>query len=85
MAPIASIDKLSEKLNEITTSLFNTKVESASTVISQAISLYENLLQQHEKAHQETLEQREADKTWICQKRQDLEQINDKLEALMQQ
>lgn len=79
-----SIDKVFEKVHEITTSVFDTKVESASRVISQAISLYENLLQQHEKAHQETLEQREADKTWICQKRQDLEQLNDKLEALMQ-
>lgn len=79
-----SIDKLSEQLHEITTSVFDTKVESASRVISQAISLYESLLQQHEKAHQETLEQREADKTWICQKQQELEQLNNQIKPIMQ-
>ncbi|TWH40090.1 hypothetical protein [Dulcicalothrix desertica] len=79
-----SIDKLSEQLHEITTSVFDTKVESASRVISQAISLYENLLQQHQKAHQETLEQRGTDKIWICQKQQELEQLNNQIEAMMQ-
>ncbi|MEH2375250.1 hypothetical protein [Nostoc sp.] len=57
-----SMDKLSEKLHEIVGSVFENRVESASRVITQAIALYENLLEQQEKAHNETLEQREAEK-----------------------
>ncbi|MBD2496530.1 dynamin family protein [Nostoc sp. FACHB-280] len=78
-----STDKVAEKLHEITTSVFDTKVESASRVISQAILLYENLLEQHEKAYQETLEQREAEKVWIFQKYQELEKIKNSIEAIL--
>lgn len=57
-------------------------LESPSRVIAQAIALYENLLEQQEKAHNETLEQREAEKMWIYQKRQELEQIQNGLETI---
>lgn len=77
-----SMDKFSEKLNEIVNSVFENRVESASQVIAQAIALYENLLEQQEKAHNETLEQREAEKMWIYQKRQELEQIQNGLETI---
>ncbi|MBD2360716.1 dynamin family protein [Anabaena minutissima FACHB-250] len=80
-----STDKISEKLYEITNSVFDTKVDSASRVISQAISLYEKLLEQHEKAHQETLEQREAEKVYIFQKYQELEQLKISIKAFVQQ
>ncbi|MHC5737691.1 hypothetical protein [Nostoc sp.] len=56
-------------------SVFENRVESSSRVIAEAIALYENLLEQQEKAHNETLEQREAEKMWIYQKRQELEQV----------
>ncbi len=78
-----SMDKLSEKLDEIADSVFNSRVESASRVIAQAIALYENLLEQQKKAHNETLEQREADKVWISQKRQELEQVQNGLEVIL--
>ncbi|MHC5614344.1 MAG: dynamin family protein [Nostoc sp.] len=78
-----SMDKLSEKLDEIVGSVFNSRVESASRVIAQAIALYENLLEQQEKAHNETLEQREAEKIWIYQKRQELEQVQNRLEIIL--
>ncbi|WP_375473055.1 hypothetical protein [uncultured Nostoc sp.] len=78
-----SIDKFSEKLDEIVGSVFNSRVESASRVIAQAIALYENLLEQQEKAHNETLEQREAEKMWIYQKRQELEQVQNGLEVIL--
>ena len=78
-----SKDEFSEKkLDEIIGSLFNKRVESASRVIAQAISLYENLLEQQEKAHHETLEQREAEKAWISQKRQELEQVQKDIETI---
>lgn len=48
-----------------------------------AISLYENLLEQQEKAHQETLEQRESEKELIYQKRQELERLKNDLEVLL--
>ncbi|MHC5755168.1 MAG: hypothetical protein ACYTXF_31895 [Nostoc sp.] len=78
-----SMDKLSEKRDEIVRSVFNSRVESASRVIAQAIALYENLLEQQEKAHNETLEQREAEKMWIYEKRQELEQVQNRLEVIL--
>jgi uncharacterized tellurite resistance protein B-like protein/GTPase SAR1 family protein len=72
-----SIDKIVEKLEEIIDTIFDSKMESASRVISEAISLYENLLDQQDKAHESTLEQREAHKVWILSKRQELEQVRD--------
>lgn len=60
--------------------VFNSQVESASRRV---IALYENLLEQQEKAHNETLEQREAEKMWIYQKRQELEQIQNQLEIIL--
>lgn len=80
-----SKDKFSEKRKEIINSVFDKRVESASRVIAQAISLYENLLNQQEKAHQETLEQREAEKAWIAEKRQELEQVQKGIEAIMEE
>ncbi|MBN3950203.1 MAG: hypothetical protein HWQ38_28540 [Nostoc sp. NMS7] len=52
-------------------------------MIAQAIALYENLLEQQEKAHNETLEQREGEKMWIYQKRQELEQVQNRLEVIL--
>jgi hypothetical protein len=77
-----SKDKFNQKLDEIIGSLFDKRVESTSRVIAQAISLYENLLEQQEKAHHETLEQREAEKAWISQKRQELEQVQKDIETI---
>jgi hypothetical protein len=76
-------NKLPAKLDEIIGSVFENRVESASRVIAQAIALYENLLEQQEKAHKETLEQREAEKMWIYEKRQKLEQIQTELEIIL--
>lgn len=78
-----SMEKFSDKLNEIVGSVFDKRVESASRVIAQAIALYENLLERQEKAHSETLEQREAEKAWIDQKRQELKQIENGLEVIL--
>ncbi|WP_334916594.1 hypothetical protein [Nostoc sp.] len=64
-------------------SYFESKIQSFSAVIVQAIALYENLLEQQEKAHNETLEQREAQKMWIYQKRQELEQVQNGLEVIL--
>lgn len=78
-----SMDKVSEKLNEIISSVFDNRVESANRVIAQAIALYENLIEQQERVHQETLEQREAEKAWIFQKSQELKQVQNEVEAVL--
>jgi hypothetical protein len=80
-----STDKIGDKLQEIINTVFNRRVESARKVIEEAIALYENLLEQQEKIHQETLEQRQAEKALISQKRQELEQVKTDLELLLTQ
>jgi hypothetical protein len=46
-------------------------------VISKAILLYENLIEQQDKAHGSTLEQREVSKDWILSKSRELEQVRE--------
>ncbi|MBD2292691.1 dynamin family protein [Anabaena sphaerica FACHB-251] len=78
-----SVEKVSEKLDEIINTVFNSRIEGSSRVIAEAISLYENLIEQQEKAHQETLEQREIEKSFINQKRQELEQVQKELQTII--
>ncbi|MEH2237728.1 dynamin family protein [Nostoc sp.] len=78
-----SQDKIKEQINQYISSIFESKIKSFSAVIAEAIALYENLLEQQEKAHNETLEQREAEKMWIYQKRQELEQVQKGLEVIL--
>ncbi|MEA5628131.1 hypothetical protein [Nostoc sp. UHCC 0251] len=78
-----SQDKIKEQINQYISSIFESKIKSFSAVIAQAIALYENLLEQQEKAHSETLEQREAEKMWIYQKREELEQVQNGLEIIL--
>ena len=60
------------------------KVESVSKIIAQAISLYENLLEQQENVSSETIEERLADKAWISQKRGELEQIQQNIKSIVE-
>ncbi len=78
-----SNNKINERLDEIVASAFNSRVEAADEAIKQIISSYENLLEQQEKAHTETLAEREADKEFIAQKRQELEQVQKKIEVIL--
>ena len=75
--------EITKRLDEIISSAFSSQVEVAETAIKQIISSYENLLEQQEKADTETLEQREADKAWISQKYQELEQVQKNIEAIL--
>lgn len=78
-----SVDNIAEKLNQIINEVFNSRLEAASQVIAEAISIYENILEQQEKAHQENLEQRETEKAFINQKRQELEQVQKELQTMI--
>ncbi|BAZ28366.1 dynamin family protein [Cylindrospermum sp. NIES-4074] len=78
-----SKDKVYQTTQEIINAVFHERVKSTSRVIAEAISLYENLIEQQEKVHQETLEQREAEKAFIYQKRQELERVQNELEIMI--
>ena len=75
--------QLMEKISETISLVFESRVEAATKVIEQAISLCENLLEQQEKIHKETLEQRDAEKAWLSQQRQELEQVQKNIEAIL--
>jgi len=70
-----SIGKIEKNLKEIINPIFDSKVESASRIISEDISFYENLLEKQEMLHESTLQQCEATKAWILSKRQELEEV----------
>ncbi|MBW4468152.1 MAG: dynamin family protein [Pegethrix bostrychoides GSE-TBD4-15B] len=78
-----SMPKALEKLDEIISSTFESRVQSASRVISEAISLSESLLEQQEKSYAATLEQREQQKALIAQNRQQLEQVRQEVKTLV--
>jgi uncharacterized tellurite resistance protein B-like protein/GTPase SAR1 family protein len=82
---VNSMDDVFENIDKIIVSVFDDRVNAASEIIKKTISFYENLLVQQEKAHKETLEQREIEKAWIAQKRQELEQVQNNIEAIMNQ
>ncbi|PSB34820.1 dynamin family protein [Chlorogloea sp. CCALA 695] len=71
----SSLDDIFDKINQIIDSVFISRIESASQIIDQAISISENLLEQQDKVHQATLEQRNGEKVWIAQKCEELKQL----------
>jgi uncharacterized tellurite resistance protein B-like protein/GTPase Era involved in 16S rRNA processing len=78
-----SMEKIWENLGKTIGSAFSSRVETADEAIQQVISCYENLLEQQEKADTETLEQRQAEKVWIAQKCQELQQVQKNIEAIL--
>ena len=72
-----------EKINSMVNSTFEQRVKQASEKIAKTISSYENILEQQEKAHKETQQQRDADKAFIAQKCQEIEQIQKNIEAII--
>jgi GTPase Era involved in 16S rRNA processing len=80
---VESIEDVHEKINNIVFSGFQEKVKVSEQVIYKAITFYEQLLEQQEKAHNKTIEQRDAEKAWISQKRQELEQVQKNIEAIL--
>jgi uncharacterized tellurite resistance protein B-like protein/GTPase SAR1 family protein len=74
-----SIDVVYKKLCENFEAIFDSKVESANRVIEQAISLYEDLLQQQEKTEQEALIKYNISKNLIVQQCQELSQVQNRI------
>lgn len=78
-----STGKIADKLGEIIIATFDQRVEAASRVIEQAIALYENLLEQQEKSHAATLNERQQQQAWIAQQRQELQRLQQQLDDIV--
>jgi dimeric dUTPase (all-alpha-NTP-PPase superfamily) len=76
---------INEQLEKVILSAFSSEMQFADTAIKHLISSYENLLEQQEKAHQQNLQEREVEKRSIAQKRQELEQVQKEIAALLTQ
>jgi transcriptional regulator with GAF, ATPase, and Fis domain len=62
---------------------FLERIKRVDEVVARTISLCENLLEQQEEVHQKNLEQRQAEKVWIAQKRLELEDLKNRSEAVL--
>jgi uncharacterized tellurite resistance protein B-like protein len=70
-------------ITDIVNVIFDDRVKLASEAVTTAISFYDDFLERQERYQQETPEQREAEKAWISQKRQELEQVQKNIEAIL--
>ncbi len=59
------------------------RIELITKAIAQAIAFYNDFLEKQARYQQETLEQREAEKAWIDRQRQELEQVQKGIEAIL--
>jgi uncharacterized tellurite resistance protein B-like protein/GTPase SAR1 family protein len=73
------VDKIQEKIIAV----FEERVETSSGAIAQAMSLWENLLEQQEKRDRQNRAECEAEKAWLADKRRELEQIQNQIEAIL--
>jgi uncharacterized tellurite resistance protein B-like protein/GTPase SAR1 family protein len=64
---------------------FEKRTEATSDVMSKAIALWENLLEQQEKRDRATLKECEAEKVWLADKRRELEQVQNQIETILNQ
>ncbi len=75
-------DKVALKIENFITAIFDDRVKLSTKAIAKAIAFYNNFLEQQERYQQETSEQREAEKAWIEQQRQELARIQGGIEVI---
>jgi len=80
-----SSQSISGKIQEIITAVFKERVETSSGAISQAISLWENLLEQQENRDRQNQADCEAQKVWLADKRRELEQVQNQIQTILNQ
>ena len=73
------------KIQERIIVVFDERVESNSDVMSKAISLCENLLEQQQRRDRQTQKQYEAEKVLLTDKRRELEDIRNQMETIFNQ
>jgi hypothetical protein len=78
-----SKEQVSSKLENLIKAIFDDRIKSGTQAIEQVIAFYNYFLERQERYQQETPEQREAEKAWIDQQRQQLEQVQHGIEAIL--
>jgi uncharacterized tellurite resistance protein B-like protein/GTPase SAR1 family protein len=76
---------ISEKIQERIKAVFDERYETASGAIAQAISLWENLLEQQENRDRQNQAECEAQKVWLADKRRELEQVQNQIQTILNQ
>ncbi len=80
-----SSQSIFDKIQERIIAVFEDRVETSSGVMSKAIALWENLLEQQEKRDRQNQKDCEAQKVWLAEKRRELEQVQNQIEAILNQ
>ena len=76
-------ERVASKIDKFITAIFDDRVKLATEALEQAIAFYNDFLERQERYQQETPEQREAEKAWIDQQRQELERVQSGIEAIL--
>jgi len=76
-------ERVASKIDKFITAIFDDRVKLATKALEQAISFYNYFLERQERYQQETPEQREAEKAWIDQQRQELARVQNGIEAIL--
>jgi uncharacterized tellurite resistance protein B-like protein/GTPase SAR1 family protein len=80
-----SSQSIFDKIHERIIAVFEERVETSSGAIAQAISLWENLLEQQEKRDRQNQADCEAQKVWLADKRRELEQVQNQIQTILNQ
>ena len=80
-----SSQSIFDKIHERIIAVFEERVEISSGAMSKAIALWENLLEQQEKRDRQNQAEWEAEKVWLAEKRRELEQVQNQIEAILNQ
>ncbi|MEZ2279121.1 MAG: dynamin family protein [Microcoleus sp.] len=80
-----SSQSIFDKIHERIIAVFEERVETSSGAIAKAIALWENLLEQQEKRDRQNQAEWEAEKVWLADKRRELEQVQNQIEAILHQ
>lgn len=71
------------KIDKYITAIFDDRVKLATDALEQVIAFYNDFLERQERYQQETPEQRQAEKNWIDQQRQELTRVKMNIEAIL--
>ncbi|PSB09490.1 dynamin, partial [filamentous cyanobacterium Phorm 46] len=80
-----SSQSIFDKIHERIIAVFEERVEISSGAMSKAIALWENLLEQQEKRDRQNQAECDAEKVWLAEKRRELEQVQNQIEAILNQ
>ncbi len=78
-----SSQSILDKIQERIIALFDKRIETSNNVMSKAIALWENLLEQQEMRDRQNQAKCEAQKVWLADKRRELEQVQSQIETIL--